>query len=117
MAYGDSQARGQIRSVATGLCHSHSNMGSELHLRPTPQLTAMSEAGDRTCNLTDTSRIHFRCATRETLESILMKRYPVAIASSYMYPFIGHYLVLRTVPVLGTRNSRVIDPVSVTKPS
>ena len=39
-AYGGSQARGRIGAVATGLCHSHSNMGSEPHLQPTPQLTA-----------------------------------------------------------------------------
>ena len=39
-AYGDSQARGLIGAVATGLRHSHSNAGSELHLQPTPQLTA-----------------------------------------------------------------------------
>ena len=40
MAYGGSQARGPIRAVAAGL---HSNTGSELHQRPTPQLTAMLE--------------------------------------------------------------------------
>ena len=39
-AYGRSQARGRIGLVAAGLRHSHSNMGSELRLRPTPQLTA-----------------------------------------------------------------------------
>ena len=39
-AYGGSQARGPIRAVAASLCHSHSNMGSEPHLQPTPQLTA-----------------------------------------------------------------------------
>ena len=39
-AYGGSQARGLIRAVATSLCQSHSNAGSQLHLRPTPQLTA-----------------------------------------------------------------------------
>ena len=39
-AYGGSQARDLIRAVAAGLCHSHSNVGSELRLRPTPQLTA-----------------------------------------------------------------------------
>ena len=38
--YGCSQARGQIKDVATGLGHSHSNMGSEPYLQPTPQLTA-----------------------------------------------------------------------------
>ena len=39
-AYGGSQARGLIGTVATGPHHSHSNVGSESHLRPTPQLTA-----------------------------------------------------------------------------
>ena len=40
VAYGASQARGQIRAAATGLHHSHSNTGSKLHLQPTPQRTA-----------------------------------------------------------------------------
>ena len=35
-AYGGSQARGWIGAVATSLSHSHSKVGSELHLRPTP---------------------------------------------------------------------------------
>ena len=43
MAYGGSQARGQIRAVATGLRQSHSNTGAELRLQPTPQLTAMPD--------------------------------------------------------------------------
>ena len=37
--YGSSQARGQIRAAAAGLCHSHSNAGSEPHLQPMTQLT------------------------------------------------------------------------------
>ena len=36
-AYGGSQARGLFGAVATGLYQSHSNAGSELRLRPTPQ--------------------------------------------------------------------------------
>ena len=40
VAYGGSQARGLIGAVAAGLRQSHSNMGSEPHLQPTPQLTA-----------------------------------------------------------------------------
>ena len=40
-AYGSSQARGQIGTVAASLHHSHSNTGSESCLQPTPQLTAM----------------------------------------------------------------------------
>ena len=31
-AYGGSQARDPIRAIGAGLCHSHSNVGSELHL-------------------------------------------------------------------------------------
>ena len=40
VAYGSSQAKGQIGAVAAGLHHSHSATPSELHVRPTPQLTA-----------------------------------------------------------------------------
>ena len=43
MAYGISQARGQIRATAAGLHHIHSNVGSEPCLQPTPQLTATSD--------------------------------------------------------------------------
>ena len=42
-AYGGSQARGLIGAVAAGLCQSHSNVGSEPSLQPTPQLTAMPD--------------------------------------------------------------------------
>ena len=38
MAYGGSQARDLIGAVAAGPCQSHSNMGSEPLLQPTPQL-------------------------------------------------------------------------------
>ena len=41
MAYGGSQARGQMGAVFAGLHHGHSNTGSEQHLQPTSQLTAM----------------------------------------------------------------------------
>ena len=44
VAYGGSQARGQIRAVAASLHHSHSNAGSEPCLRPTPQLMAMPDS-------------------------------------------------------------------------
>ena len=35
-ACGNSQARGQTRAAAVGLCHSHSNAKSEPCLQPTP---------------------------------------------------------------------------------
>ena len=40
VAYGGSQARDPIGTVAALLYHSHSDVGSEPHLRPTPQLMA-----------------------------------------------------------------------------
>ena len=43
VAYGGPQTRDLIRAVAAGLCQSHSNTTSELRLRPTPQLTAMTD--------------------------------------------------------------------------
>ena len=39
-AYGGFQARGLIGAVATGVSQSHSNVGSEPCLQPTPQLAA-----------------------------------------------------------------------------
>ena len=42
-AHGGSRTRSRIGAVAPGLHHSHSNMGSKLHLRPTPQLMATSD--------------------------------------------------------------------------
>ena len=43
-AHGSSQARSQITAAAAAsLCHSHSKVGSEPHLQPTPQLAAMPD--------------------------------------------------------------------------
>ena len=44
MAYGGSQARGWIRATASGLHHSHSNMGSKSHLWLTAQPMAMPDS-------------------------------------------------------------------------
>ena len=71
-AYGGSQARGRIRTVATGLHHSHSNARSWPHLRPHHSsqqcqiLNPLSEVRGRTHNLTVPSRICFCCATTGT---------------------------------------------------
>ena len=43
MAYGSSQARGQIGAAAKDLCHSHSNVESEPYRGPAPQLAAMQD--------------------------------------------------------------------------
>ena len=43
MAYGGSQARGQIGAVTASLHYSHSYVGSEPHLQPTPELMAMPD--------------------------------------------------------------------------
>ena len=59
MVYGGSQARGQIGATAAHLHHSHAT--SESRLRPRPQqywiLNPLSEAGNQTCILMDTSQI------------------------------------------------------------
>ena len=41
VVYGDFQAGGQMGAAAAGLHHSHHKEGSEPHLRPTSQPTAM----------------------------------------------------------------------------
>ena len=46
LAYWTSQARSLIGAIAAGLCHSHSNTGSEPHLQPIPQ--AHGDAGSLT---------------------------------------------------------------------
>ena len=72
MAYESPQARGRIGAIAVGLCHSHSNIGSEPCLQPTPRswhcriLNPLSKARDRTGVLMDTSRIGFCCAMTGT---------------------------------------------------
>ena len=77
MAYGGSQARGQIGASAAGLHHSHSKAGSEPSLQPTSQLRQhripdpLSEARDGTCILMDPSQVHFCCATAGTPQSKL----------------------------------------------
>ena len=78
-AYGSSQARDPVGATAAGLHHSHSNTGSGPYLQPTPRvcnlhhsswqqqiLNPLREARDQTCVLTDTSWIHFHCATTGT---------------------------------------------------
>ena len=44
VAYGITQARGGIRAVGTGLCHSHSNIGSEPHQQHTLTMPACDNA-------------------------------------------------------------------------
>ena len=66
MEYGGSEARGQIRAVAAGLHHSHSNSGSS-HVYNLYHsswqhwiLNPLSKARDQTCVLRDASQICFR---------------------------------------------------------
>ena len=55
-AHGGSQARGPNGDEAVGLCHSHSNAGSDLHLQPTQCwiFDPLSEARDQTHILAET---------------------------------------------------------------
>ena len=80
VAYGGSQARGQIGASAAGLHHSHSNVKSELCLWPTPQLMAtwdpdpLIEVRDRTQVLLDTSQVPYHWATTGTPSNQGFKR-------------------------------------------
>ena len=59
MAYGGSQARGQIRAAADGLRHSNSNGESLHHSSWQGQiLNTLSKARDGTHNLMVTSKVH-----------------------------------------------------------
>ena len=62
-AYGDSQARGLIGATAASLPHSHSNTGSQLRLRPTPQLTATPDPRGRGSNPTSWTLVGFVAAS------------------------------------------------------
>ena len=68
-AYGSSQAMGRIKAIAAGLCHSHSNAGSEPHLQPILQLqqcwilNPLSKARNLTSILMDTNQVYFHCVT------------------------------------------------------
>ena len=88
-AYGGSQARDLIGSVATSLHHSHSNAGSKPHLQPTPQLrqrrilNPLREARDRTYNLMVPSQIRFHCtATGMLFVVVVLMATPVAYGCS-----------------------------------
>ena len=75
VACGISQTRGLIRAIAAGQSHSHSNIGSESHLPPTPQqcqiLNPQSEARDWTHILVP-SQIRFHCATDGNSQDIII---------------------------------------------
>ena len=72
VAYGRSQAGGWIRATAAGPHHSHSHMGSEPRLWPTPRLGATPDPGPTEQGrggiriLMDPSWIHLCCATPRT---------------------------------------------------
>ena len=92
VAYGSSHARGRMGATAAGLHHSHSNAGSEPHLRPTPELMAtpdpnpLSETRDRTRNLKVPSWIRFHYTTTGTppLFYFIFLAVPVACVSSWI---------------------------------
>ena len=77
LACKDSQARGRIGTTAAGLHHSHSNAGSETATHGNVRsLTngVRARIQPATCTLTDTSQIHFHCATLGTPTSQILNR-------------------------------------------
>ena len=72
-AYGDSQARGQIRATAAGVHHSHNNTGSEPGLPP--QLTATPDLGPGIEPATSWFLVGFVfAAPRQELHNFLLNR-------------------------------------------
>ena len=77
--YGSSQAKGLIRAIAAGLCHSHGNVWSELCLWPTLQLrqhqifNPLNRARDRTHIVMGTSWVHYWWATIGTPAGQILK--------------------------------------------
>ena len=78
MAYGSSQAKGQIGATAAGLRHRHSNSGSEPvcnrhHSSQQQQIpNPLMEARDQTPILLDIGRIHF-CTPQQELPAVNFK--------------------------------------------
>ena len=70
MDYGSSQAGGQIRAVATSLCHYHSYARFEPCLHHSSQqcqiLNPLSKARDQTLILMDASWFHYHGTTKGT---------------------------------------------------
>ena len=79
MSYGSSQARGPVGATAAGLCHSHSNVRSEPHLRlyhnsrQCQIINSLSQVRDQTRNLMVPSWICFCCTTMEAPRYIFYK--------------------------------------------
>ena len=79
--YGGSQARGRIGATTASLHHSHSNMGSEPCLQPTPQLTATADplltdqgqGSNPQCHV-PSQILLFCCATMGTPKMIFKKQ-------------------------------------------
>ena len=95
MAYGGSQARGQIGAVAASLHHSHSNSGSEQPIYHSSWqrqiLNPLSESRDRTCVFMDASQICFCWATIVTPNFFFFsfRAAPAAYESSQARGWIG----------------------------
>ena len=101
-AYGGSQARGWIWTVAASLHHNCSNARSVLHLRATAQLqqcwilNPLSKVWDQTRVLMDASQIRFRWATTGIPEKLHSKTHDVIQnmhrTNTYLSPirFINH---------------------------
>ena len=85
-AYGSSQARDRTGATAASLYHSHSNVGSEPSLRPTPLSSRQHripnpprEARDRNWILMDASWIHFCCTTMGTTNLIFFSYFTLSL--------------------------------------
>ena len=103
MAHGGSQARGQIRAAAIGLCQCHSNPDPspvcKVHSSQQCQtLNPLLEDRDRTCILMDTSQIRFHCATKGTPPPSLLSA-TGCIKPHHLRTLHNQYSLMKDVPL------------------
>ena len=89
VTYESSWARCRIRAVAVGLCHSHGNTRSRMHLRPTTQLATMLDSWPTEQGQASNLHLHGCCvgflthwATMETLKH---KSFQCSQSSIYLF--------------------------------
>ena len=104
ITYGNSQARGRIRGAVASLHHSHSNAGSELHLRLTP-----------TVHSTVRSLTHWVRPGMEPASSWILVRFVVlcfgfVCGFFFFFAFLGLHLWHMEAPTLWVESELQLEP-------
>ena len=123
IAYGSSPARGWIRAVAAGLCHSNKWSTLHLYLHYSSQnhlnLNPLSEARDQTYIFMDTCQIHFHWATTGTSAVFLLfnncGRFWIFIKHSYLKFTLGSWKDRqRFISCICSKYLQAVQPFDIT---